>query len=67
MSEGRCIAACADASFSVAGTRLGSDCYCGNEIWNGHDKTNEGCEMECNAARETKCGERKAMTVWKKD
>ena len=51
MSNGRCTAACEKAKYSVAGTKLGVECYCGHEMFSdGLIVNQERCDMSCHGA-----------------
>ncbi|KAF2864815.1 glyoxal oxidase N-terminus-domain-containing protein [Massariosphaeria phaeospora] len=55
MSPETCTAGCKNGDFKYAGVEYGGECFCGNELLNGHGPE-EGCDMPCNGDATQTCG-----------
>ena len=76
MSQGTCVAACADRGFAFAGVEFGRECYCGDALnlaaSGGGDGAAKGekaasedeCDMLCSGDRAQFCGGKSRVGVW---
>jgi hypothetical protein len=56
-SPATCANACAAAGYSISGTEYGVQCFCGNAIYNGGEKTADSdCSFNCPGDTTQKCG-----------
>jgi len=54
----QCIASCATAGYTMAGTEYGNECYCGSQIYkeDGSGVVSTGCNVPCNGNSAQTCG-----------
>ncbi|KAM5364725.1 hypothetical protein ACJZ2D_011376 [Fusarium nematophilum] len=57
MTPSKCLGACSDQGFPLAGIEYGGECYCGNVLANDTVKVDASeCSMNCNGDSSFKCG-----------
>jgi hypothetical protein len=63
----KCVAACSDAGYTIAGVEYGGECYCDNAIKNGQGQAPDGsvgCNIGCNGNAGEMCGGSNRMNVY---
>lgn len=66
VSNSKCIAYCASAGFSIAGTEYGGQCFCGNSLSEKDVAEESACEMPCEGDASQMCGGSMALSVYSK-
>lgn len=66
MTNDECINLCRSKSFAIAGTKSGTQCFCGNDLLGSVLVSNGQCNMSCagDATQSTLCGGPEALSIW---
>lgn len=64
VTSSACVAYCAAAGYSIAGTEFGSQCFCDNELTNSARAANSVCDMPCQGNAAEVCGGAAALSVF---
>lgn len=69
MANDQCIQFCRSHSYTIAGTRSGTQCFCGNSLPNSVIVNDAQCNMTCggDTIGSTMCGGPEALSIWSSD
>lgn len=69
MTNDQCVTFCQSQSFAIAGTKSGTQCFCGNDLSGSAVMSSEQCNMTCagDTMESTVCGGPGALSVWSFD
>lgn len=61
----KCVAYCAKAGFTMAGTEFGGQCFCGNELVGSSKADESQCNVPCEGDASQTCGGKLTLSVYK--
>ncbi|TLD24869.1 hypothetical protein PspLS_05623 [Pyricularia sp. CBS 133598] len=67
MDNRQCLDMCQKAGYKVAGTEDGTECYCGNYVYNSYLIDDSRCSSPCSGDSTTSCGGPWALAIYSPD
>ncbi|KAI1394131.1 putative glyoxal oxidase [Hypoxylon trugodes] len=62
-----CTGVCHEAGYTIAGTKDGGECYCGNSFEDSAVTADGGCNIACNGNKSEVCGGSSQLNVYRND